>query len=362
MEFRISEDIEELALTAFIKMQLPPHSLRRGRLSISDILQDDPWWRSLDVGTHQQIGRLIRKNFSKYGEKSPIPAYYHILSDEPGMYIHDEDYKDEKSRDLVYHYTDLSAFLGIISGTIRLSNSMTMNDKKETSYYLDHLFEATGTMLVGKEEQELDRLQTAYYLLYETPTYLMSFTENGDDAAQWERYAYGGEGVCIAFDKEALKIIAAKNAIQLDYVSYYRDYSLLPDTNDLMRYIRDKAFPRKIKNEKELFDYFGCRSALFKHPSFRSEYEYRMYYATNSYDRKPRSIKHEVTSDGRIREFYEFEWETLTRKEGFSITDVVPLVILGPKRKVDRGILQRRLDELKHSWKGEIKDSDCPLR
>ncbi len=31
-------------------------------------------------------------------------------------------------------------------------------------------------------------------------------------------------------------------------------------------------------------------------------------------------------------------------------------------KKVDRGILQRRLDELKHSWKGEIKDSDCPLR
>ena len=160
MGMNVNESIENLALIAFIKMQLPPHSFRRGRLSISDILQDDPWWRSLDVGTHQQIGRLIRKNFSKYGEKSPIPAYYHILSDEPGMYIHGEDYKDEKSRDLVYHYTDLSAFLRIISGTIRLSNSMTMNDKKETSYYLDHLFEATGVMLTGKEKQDQSILFT----------------------------------------------------------------------------------------------------------------------------------------------------------------------------------------------------------
>ena len=137
---------------------------------------------------------------------------------------------------------------------------------------------------------------------------------------------------------------------------------MLPDTSDLMNYIRRKALPRTIKNENELFDYFGCQSALYKHPSFRSENECRMYYATKKYKRKPRSIKHEVTSDGRIREFYEFEWQRLTEKEGLSITDVVPMVILGPKRKVDRGILQRKLDDLKYKWKGEIRDSDCPLR
>ncbi len=353
-------NVEDLALTAFIKMQLPPHSFRTGRLTISQILKDDSWWRSLPVVVHQQIGKFIKKNYSSYEEQCPVPMYY--LLNEDGEYIHNEDDKEKTTKELVYHYTDLRAFLGILSGKIRLSNSMTMNDRKETSYYLDHLYKAAGKVLGQQYSFCLDGLWRKYASLYETPTYLMSFTENEDDAAQWERYAYGGEGVCIAFDKDALKLIASKNAIQLDFVSYYRDYLSLSDVSDLVNYITKKTFPNMIANENELFTYFGCRSILFKHPSFRSENEYRMYYATKKYDRKPRGIKHEETVDGRIREFYEFDWQKMTTKAGMTITDVVPKVILGPKCKVNKGILERRLINIKHSWTGEIIDSDCPLR
>ena len=198
--------------------------------------------------------------------------------------------------------------------------------------------------------------------LYSLPTYLISFTENEDDAAQWERYGYGGEGVCIVFDKEALALISKRNGIQLDYVSYVSDYNLVPDTRLLAEYAEFGKLPVGIQTEKELFDFFGCHSSLYKHPSFRSENEYRMYYSSQKNNRTPSKLIREPSHDGRIREFFEFDWRPYTQKEGLNVTDVIPKVILGPKRKVNKDILKRKLNDSKSRWNGKIVDSDCPLR
>lgn len=349
------------AWIAFLKMQMPPFS-KREKVRISEILKNDLWWQELDERVHKSIGRIIRNRYDDFCSKSPIDIHYRPVLNSVGEYEADCDKRNHTSKEYLYHYTDISGFLGIIGGTIRLSNSATMNDKLESKHYLDSLFAASKSLLDSPWIPILDNLKEDYKTLYSTPTYLMSFTENEDDAAQWERYASGGEGVCVVFDKKALEIIAARRFIQLKYVSYPKEYQFIPDVEDMVRYVSDGILPRGIRSEEIFFNYIGCQSTLFKHPSFKSERECRMYYATNRFERNPSGLVREDGRDGRIREFYEFEWIQYTKKEGLSMEDVVPMVILGPKSKVDKGILERRLAKGEMIWKGRIEDSSCPLR
>ena len=362
MDDKNNYNIEELARITFYKIQLPPHPTKRGKLGISDILRNDAWWRGFDAGTHQKIGRYIKGHFEELRSNCAIPVYYTPIPDASGFYIHDKEFDDEVSHEVVYHYTDVGALVGILKGHMRLSNSLIMNDRKESTYYLDHLYEAALKRVSVKGEQVLNNLKNGYKRLYEVPTYLMSFTENEDDAAQWDRYANVGEGVCIEFDKNALLTIASRRTIQFDYVNYFRDYTNLTDVDILVDYAEKGTFPRKISSVDKLLDYLGCRSALYKHPSFRSENEYRMYYATDMYDRTPKSLKRECTSDGRIREYYEFEWLGLCEKNGLKPNDVIVRVLLGSNARVDKGILLRELAKNGSNWSGKIVDSDCPLR
>ena len=286
VKYRGNNDNLSNAWIAFLKMQMPPYS-KREKVRISEILKDDRWWQELDEGAHKSVGRIISNRYDDFCAQSPIDVHYRPILNSLGEYEVDYDKRNQTSKEYLYHYTDLSGFLGIISGSIRLSNSATMNDRLESKHYLDSLFAATKCLLDPSVISILEDLKEDYNTLFSTPTYLMSFTENEDDVAQWERYASGGEGVCVVFDKKALEIIADRRFIQLKYVSYPKDYQFIPDVKDMVRYVSEGILPRGIKSEEIFINYIGCQSTLFKHPSFKSERECRMYYATNRFERIP---------------------------------------------------------------------------
>lgn len=358
------DEIKKLATIAFNKIQLPPYFTNKA--GISHILKDDPWWRSLDARAHQEIGKYIKNHFEILSNEYPDGIYYELMHNTGGrgIYYHNLENYEEEKREYVYHYTDLSAFLGILSGKMRLSNSKIMNDKKESIYYLERLFDEINKEVKKAGKTIPDNFINEYNALKDIPSYFISFTLYEDDAAQWERYGNEGAGICIVFDKIFLQKISNKRGIKFDFVNYYQDYHKLPEVNEVVNYINSNSniSVTRFSSEKMLLDYLVSQSILYKHPSFRSEYEYRMYYATNNYKLLPPSRKREETSDGRIREFYEFNWYSSKDDVSTEASKLIPKIILGPRSKLNKDILFRRLNDVQSTWKGEIIESDCPLR
>lgn len=111
--------------------------------------------------------------------------------------------------DMIYHYCDGNALLGIVEGqTIRATDFRYCNDDREISHGLNALRQecrvlASGnpnafkTNLLIRLEQDLqdeDRLTAFGCCLSEKP----------DQLSQWRGYADQGRGYCIGFDMRAL--------------------------------------------------------------------------------------------------------------------------------------------------------------
>lgn len=349
--------IEELAWIAFLKIQIPEHKFRGKRQSISQILKNDIWWRKLNMGQRQQIGKIIRKEFDSFESKYGCRVVYKLMDDKFVYVGNDEE--AEEYRDYIYHYTSFDGFLGIIKGKIWLANSLMMNDKLETKFFLDRMRDSlinSNTKIPYKTINNFFKK----YDLYTTPTYLTSFTYNEDDAAQWDRYGGAGGGVCLAFDKENLERITKGRSICFENVMYNKEYNGLELQRDLEEFFITKNL-NKYNTEDELFRYVGFTSSLYKHPSFMSENEYRMIYCTDDYKRKPGKLHYDKRNN-TVKEYNEFDWLGNAKKESLKIEDIVPKIILGPRTTISIDNLRGYLKEEGYIWNGEIVVSDCPLR
>ena len=187
-----------------------------------------------------------------------------------------------KTPDLIYHYTSLDGFVGIVeSGTIWLSDYAYLNDTRELAH---------GAELVLDVIDEIRKTETAEGVLGLLQTWekgiqqnthricIASFSADGDSLGQWRSYG----PVALGFEPRNLSLHAYR--AHLGPVEYDRERQrTLVSTylNHLCQaYVVDMEGSRldRISDVYHKVDRLLELIAFFKDPAFQVENEYRLAY------------------------------------------------------------------------------------
>jgi len=269
--------------------------------------------------------------------------------------------------DIFYHYTDYKALDGILRcAQLRVNNVLRMNDAAEMRHFMARLSSAIAKRLEtegrgghAKAVQTLFRRE----LQKEYSAFAACFSFRRDDAAQWERYGNGGRGVCIAFQGDLLRKMAA-GPLSLHYVFYEDDMTGHPMVDRFCELIAGKAELTEDDTDIQcaMRDAWAC-SVAFKHPSFSSEDEVRLvvspFYGSEGFDLQP--CYH--VSKERIKNYYPLDLQKMCSNIGTTLEDLVAEIIIGPESTQSLTILQDYLRSLGLGRAAErVSLSDCPLR
>lgn len=269
---------------------------------------------------------------------------------------------------LLYHYTDFISCDGILNGReLRVNNVLNMNDATEMELFVSGIFNAVikrfsedgqSEEIISRLNETLDVIRSRYF---DFSAYAACFSGFRDDAAQWERYANQGKGVCLVFRKSMLEKLTGR-AVSLHKVYYQENMEMHPLVERIYLLLKDN---KKQTNDTELMNaaYEVLRnSASFKHPSFLSENEFRlivMPFDVPDFDLKPR---YHVARE-RIKKYYPLDLESMCRQAEISIEDLITGIIVGPESTQSLPILRDYLRDMGLAVLAEnISGSGCPLR
>lgn len=269
---------------------------------------------------------------------------------------------------MMYHYTDFSAFDGIIRcGELRLNNILNMNDASEMRLFMRGICTAVLDKL--EADGESDKLREAKNFFdiqmkqeFSYSAYAACFSIYKDDAAQWERYGHLGQGVCIAFHQSLLKQMLG-GAISLQEVYYREDmrsHRLVEEFYQLIK--SSNQFSDCLSKMQNLMNEAWVNSAAFKHPSFANEKEFRLVvspFISNEFEVEPR---YHVSRE-RIKKYYPLDLNRMCSKLHMHLSDLVGEIIIGPTSSQSLPILQDYLVDCGLAvLKDKIFMSNCPLR
>ncbi len=272
------------------------------------------------------------------------------------------------NQNILYHYTDFSALDGILSNSeLRLNNVLNMNDASEMLFFMNGLCRAVSEKL--QETGDLERAEWTQKIFSEEKkkefvysAYAACFSCYRDDAAQWERYANRGRGVCIAFREDLLRKMTVV-PLSLQMVYYEDDVSEHELVEALYQLIRSNESPLCMTDEiREALNHAWAASAAFKHPSFASEKEVRLVvspFEQGFFDVKPR---YHITKE-RIKKYYPVNLQKMCEMADIRLEDVLAELIVGPESTQSIPILQDYL--IDHGYAqlaGRVTQSACPLR
>ena len=265
-----------------------------------------------------------------------------------------------------YHYTDFQALDGILRcAQLRVNNVLRMNDSAEMRHFMVRLASAIVLRLKDGGDHAHAQTAAAFFqeeLRKEYTAFAACFSFRRDDAAQWERYGNWGRGVCIAFQGDLLRQLAA-GPLSLHTVFYADDMTGHPMVDRFCRLARrkDTLSAADPDIQAALRDAWAC-SVSFKHPSFSSEDEVRLVVAPfgqEGFDMKP---CYHITRE-RIKKYYPLDLREMCRKAGASMEELVAEIIIGPESTQSQAMLQ---DYLRDQGLGALAPrvflSDCPLR
>ena len=269
---------------------------------------------------------------------------------------------------VLYHYTDFVALDGILHHKeLRLNNVLNMNDAEEMQLFMRGIFVSVQKRLTteGQNEKAL-KLQAMYENLrqkrFEYSAYAACFSLYRDDAAQWERYANHGKGVCLGMQRDVLELMT-DGAMAIQEV-YYEDhleshplvdriYNLVLSSEELS----ERNEPLRAQIREAWRD-----SASFKHPSFSSEKEIRlvvMPFHAEDFGMKPR---YHVAKE-RIKKYYPLDLDAMCARAQVSLEDLVSHIIVGPLSSQSVPIMQDYLHDLSLcKLAHNVYLSDCPLQ
>lgn len=269
---------------------------------------------------------------------------------------------------MLYHYTDFSAFDGIIRcGELRLNNILNMNDTSEMKLFMNGICKAVLEKL--KTDRDTDKLRNAQNFFvtemeheFHYSAYAACFSRYRDDAAQWERYGYLGQGVCIAFHEALMKKMVG-GVVSLQEVFYQadmREHHLVDEFYHIFK--KEEQTPENLSRLQALMSDAWVESAAFKHPSFANEREFRLVvspFISNDFAVEP---KYHVAR-GRIKKYYPLDLNRMCGKLNLHLSDLVGEIIIGPTSSQSLPILQDYLEDCGlNILKDKVSMSDCPLR
>ncbi|MCD8018050.1 MAG: DUF2971 domain-containing protein [Clostridiales bacterium] len=269
---------------------------------------------------------------------------------------------------ILYHYTDFTALDGILSNSeLRLNNILNMNDASEMVLFMNGLGKAvadrfwkTGDISRAKWTEKIFSEEKEKEFVYSA--YAACFSCYRDDAAQWERYANKGRGVCIAFRENLLKKMAIE-PLSLETVYYQDNVGEHELVETLFHLIENNIKPLGMTPEiRETLNHAWAASAAFKHPSFASEKEVRLVvspFEQGYFNVQPR---YHISKE-RIKKYYPVNLQKLCQLAATKLEDVVAELIIGPESTQSVPILQDYLKDLGYRKMAErVTHSACPLR
>ena len=269
---------------------------------------------------------------------------------------------------MLYHYTDFTAFDGIIRcAELRLNNILNMNDASEMRLFMNGICKAVIEKLEADGEKEKSRAAEKFFRTelmkeFHYSAYAACFSKYRDDASQWERYGHYGQGVCIAFHDEMMQKMTG-GAVSLEEVFYQEDMHEHRLVEAFYRQIKDtEKFSEDSGALHDLMNDAWIQSAAFKHPSFASEKEFRLVvspFISNEFAVEP---KYHVAKD-RIKKYYPLNLNRMCSKLNMHLSDLVGEIIIGPTSPQSIPILQDYLSDCGlNVLKNKIHMSNCPLR
>lgn len=269
---------------------------------------------------------------------------------------------------MLYHYTTFAAFDGIIRcAELRLNNILNMNDASEMRLFMNGICRAVTERLDQHGKSDRSHEVRSFFRKeleeeFHYSAYAACFSEYRDDAAQWERYGYLGQGVCIAF-REALMQKMVGGAISLQKVYYQTDMREHRLVDDFYETIQGaETFSECFPSLQNLMHEAWQQSAAFKHPSFASEKEVRLVvspFISKGFSVKP---KYHVSAE-RIKKYYPLDLNRMCDDLHLHLSELVGEIIIGPTSSQSLPILQDYLNDCGLGiLKERISVSECPLR
>lgn len=238
---------------------------------------------------------------------------------------------------LLYHYCNLNTFIEILkSHKVRFCDITKSNDRLETLYFLDCLekyLKKTDSVILRSKQVRIiwENILSQYNY------YCFCLSSNGDLLSQWRGYARSG-GVSIGFDKKELKKYS--NSIKsINQPSNHSDLHHYKPNNPIqVKYYDQQNIEKKVFEQQDFqnhfteedFYYIIDHLPMFKHPSFKEEKEYRIYFGNYLSDRNQATPWVEfdgkmidlqfLLSESEIKFFYEIPFPVSALRE----------IIIGP--------------------------------
>lgn len=258
--------------------------------------------------------------------------------------------------DRLYHYTSLNTFLCMVkSNEIWMSSTGSMNDRKETSYFIE---------MLEKELEEYGRKDFFKKIYNQIPLsykYAFCLSTERDDAAQWERYGDSAMGVCLAFNVEELcKCLYGYSDIMFNRV-FYTDSVIKEKYFDIVKKYFETGQIDIYSSEEELIKQLIYAGNLHKHKSFKNEYEVRI---TTLDNKKQHGIEYALKEIGNVvKKVLILKTNIMGSPKGTSFERLIDEIIIGPRSQQNINILQQYICSYGLSdLSGKLTISDCPLR
>lgn len=266
----------------------------------------------------------------------------------------------EKYGKTLWHYTDISALNGIVNTKeIWFGSTANMNDKDELNGFISDLkrevFAQINSENISKAKSVFEKIENR--LITEYP-FIFCVSRAHNDAAQWERYAQGGQGVAIVFNTELLYKLIFYNRFIMDEEYYGYNAKQHKMKNLLVDYILEDKM-EAFSDLDGLIDNLLLCAMIHKHQSFVAEQEVRV----SPYFVKENDPHLQYKVLNTIKRVYVMNLGELCEKEKIDLEDLLDSIVLGPKS-------QQNMEDLRWYCKqiglpklaDKISRSDCPLR
>lgn len=263
--------------------------------------------------------------------------------------------------EFLFHYTSMDAFYGMIHNQeLWLSETVNMSDKSEGRQFIYNLEQEIKKNC--KLNDRLDCIVGKLKLLFADSMYAMCFTDQEEDAAQWERYADNASGVCIRIKRETVEELCKTGGFVFSKVLYERDVKKEKYYSILREYVDNGVLKDFDKIEGYLSN-LAIGTYCRKDYSFRNEREYRMLSISDKElcGCAEAVIEYELINHC-IKRIMKLNYKLLCEKSKMDYRNIFDAIIIGPRSQQNVDVLKdflymKGLETLSQN----ISKSTCPL-
>jgi len=272
--------------------------------------------------------------------------------------IESTDYRMDfvKKYPKLYHYTDLSAFAGIIEkGELWLKSPLIMRDKLECYEFIKAVIEKIKEKAPHIESVKVDEMyKLIVSALKSRRRAIACFSVAEDDASLWERCGNDHKGICIVFNNDTATKLFNYYGLRLFEVQYESKVEAEQYAEILLNNINNKNMLETYANQ--IADVALCH----KNKGYSSEKEIRLikgYDGGNSYDSTFKETKEQIFQVDALK------LRGLCESKSLLYDDIFDSVIIGSRSLQDEDTLHQFLQKNQlHKLSQNIYFSKCSVR